>query len=252
MIDLHTHILPQVDDGAEDLEMALAMGRYGLEQGLTKIAATPHFYQIPDWELIKKKVAELQKEFDAAQISLEIIPGAELFIDLDIMDMAAHQIPTYANMGKFCLIELPLQQIPIYTEQVIFSLQTKGITPIIAHPERYAPVVADPNVLLPWIRQGCLIQVNAGSILGRFGSKIRETAEIMLTHQMVHLVGSDGHRLERRQLNLAACLPDLTAIAGQELAQQLVTTNPGAILAGTFQAVKEPIEYRKRRRFLFF
>ena len=252
MIDLHTHILPGVDDGAVDLEVSLSMGRYGAEGGLNVVAATPHFYQIPDWNLVKKKVAELQQEFDQAEIPLKLVPGAELMIDLDLLELDTMEIPTYGDGGKFCLIELPLQQIPMYTEEVIFNLQTRGITPIIAHPERYAAVVEAPNLALEWIRQGCLIQMNAGSILGRFGSKILETAEIMLTHQMVHLVGSDAHGFERRRLNLPEARDALKNIVGSTVARHLTETNPDLILKGTFQATAKPQEYRKRKRFLFF
>ena len=109
MIDLHTHILPGVDDGAVDLEVSLSMGRYGAEGGLNVVAATPHFYQIPDWNLVKKKVAELQQEFDQAEIPLKLVPGAELMIDLDLLELDTMEIPTYGDGGKFCLIELPLQ-----------------------------------------------------------------------------------------------------------------------------------------------
>jgi len=252
MIDLHTHILPGVDDGSVDLEMSLAMGRFGVEQGLSVVAATPHFYEIPDWGLVKAKVAELQQAFDENQIPLKLVAGAEIFIDLDILEMDTAEIPTYGDGGKFCLIEFPLRQVPIYVEQVLFNLQTRGITPIIAHPERYAEVVEDPNLALHWINQGCLIQMNAGSILGRFGSKIQEVAEIMLTHHMVHLVGSDAHGSERRRLNLKEAFQVLEDLLGSEQALDLVQTNPKEILEGTFESNTTPQEYRKKKRFLFF
>lgn len=252
MIDLHTHILPGVDDGAIDLEMSLAMGCYGVEQGLTTVAVTPHFYQIPDWRLVKKKVVELQQELEQAQIPLQVVAGAEIFIDLGLLEMDTQEIPTYGDGGKFCLIELPLHQIPNYADQVLFNLQTRGITQIIAHPERYAPVVDNPNLVLKWVRLGCLIQMNTGSILGRFGKKIRETAEIMLTHQMVHLVGSDAHGLERRRLNLPEAFETLKPIVGASVARDLVEANPRLILEGTFQPATESQEYRKKKRFLFF
>lgn len=252
MIDLHTHILPGVDDGAVDLDMSLAMGRYGVEQGLQVIAATPHFYEIRDWELVQAKVAKLQESFDEHKIPLRLVAGAELFLDLEIVEMDPKEIPTYGGQGKFCLLEFPLRQIPIYTEQVIFSLQTKGITPIIAHPERYAEVVEDPNRVLPWIKQGCVIQLNGGSLLGRFGSKIQETAEIMLTHEMVHLVGSDAHGLERRRLNLKEAADALERLVGPEQTQRLVRVNPQGILDGKFEPLSTGKEYRRKKRFFFF
>ncbi|HHT69054.1 MAG TPA: tyrosine protein phosphatase [Firmicutes bacterium] len=251
MIDLHTHILPGVDDGATDLEMALAMGRFASEGGITTIAATPHFYEIPTWSLVKQKVEELQNEFRNAQIPVDIVPGAELLMDMGIMDMEARDIPTYGDQGKFCLIEFPLQQVPMYAEQVLFNLQTKGITPIIAHPERYGSVVENPNLALGWLRQGCLVQMNSGSILGRFGSAVKETAKIMLTSNMVQLVASDGHGSDRRRLNLPEAFDALVEIVGASRARELVETNPRSILNGDFQLKVEPVEYRKRRRSFF-
>lgn len=252
MIDLHTHILPGVDDGASDLEMSLAMGRFGVEQGLSVIAATPHFYEVPNWAFVQEKVCELQKHFEENQIPLKLVAGAELFLDLEILEMHTSEIPTYGGNGKFCLIEFPLRQVPIYVEQVLFSLQTKGITPVIAHPERYLQVIEDPNLILEWIRQGCVIQLNAGSILGRFGSKIQETAEIMLTHEMVHLVGSDAHGFERRRLNLPDASQVLSDLLSPDKSLELVQTNPQAILDGTFQPQSMGQEYRKKKRFFFF
>jgi protein-tyrosine phosphatase len=251
MIDLHTHILPGVDDGATDLGMSLAMGQFAAEAGITALVATPHFYEIPDWSLIKKKVEDLQREFTNRQITVEIVPGAELLMDTGILSMGAGEIPTYADKGKFCLIEFPMHQIPLYAEEVLFGLQSKGITPIIAHPERYGAVVENPNLVLLWLRQGCLIQMNSGSVLGRFGAKIKETAEIMLTANMVQMVASDGHGSERRRLNLPQAYLALREIVGKTTAQDLVETNPGAILSGDFQLKVEPTEYRKKRRFFF-
>jgi protein-tyrosine phosphatase len=179
------------------------------------------------------------------------VPGAELLMDTGILQMDAREIPTYGDQGKFCLIEFPMHQIPMYAEQVLFDLQSKGITPIIAHPERYGAVGNNPNVALEWLRQGCLIQMNSGSVLGRFGAKIKETAEIMLTANMVQMVASDGHGSDRRRLNLPQAYLALRDIVGQATARNLVETNPGAILAGDFQLKVEPTEYRKKRRFFF-
>ncbi|MDI9485596.1 MAG: tyrosine protein phosphatase [Bacillota bacterium] len=251
MIDLHTHILPGVDDGATDLDMALAMARDAAAKGVTAIAATPHFYELPQWPLVKQKVEELRSEFNNAQIGVELVAGAELMMDLGIMEMDAGEIPTYGDQGKFCLIEFPMRQIPMYAEEVLFDLQTKGIVPIIAHPERYGAIVENPNLALAWLRQGCLIQMNSGSILGRFGSKIQDTAKIMLNCNMVQLVASDGHGSERRRLNLPEAYAALVDIVGQVKARELVEGNPRSILDGDFQPKDEPVEYRKRRRFFF-
>ncbi len=252
MIDLHTHILPGVDDGAPDLETALEMARFGQKNGLSAIAATPHFDLIPDWNFIKDEVERLSRALLKEGIEVELIPGAEIYVDAELVGMDVGQIPTYGDRGEYCLIEFPMYQIPIYTEQVLFALQAKGIVPIIAHPERYAAVVEDPNLVLDWLNAGCLIQVNSGSILGRFGSKIRDTAEIMLEHNMVQFMASDAHGLERRGLNLNDAFDSLVKIIGQGRARALVETNPAAMLGGQFSLVEQPVPYTRRRRFFLF
>jgi len=251
MIDLHTHILPGVDDGAADLDMALAMGRSAWEAGITAIAVTPHFYEIPSWSRVKQKVKELQTEFARAQIGVELVPGAELLMDLDLLEMKKEEIPTYGDAGRYCLVELPALQIPLYAEQVLFAVQTKNITPIIAHPERYAAVVSDPNLVFTWIEQGCLVQMNSGSILGRFGPAIQHTAKILLRQGMVQVVASDGHGSDRRRLNLGEAFDALAALLGPIKARDLVETNPRRILDGDFELKEEPLEYRRKRRFFF-
>lgn len=252
MIDLHTHILPAVDDGAADLETALAMGRHGAERGLRVVAATPHFLGKLTWTEVQRRVEELNTEFSQAQISVELVAGGELMLDPVLFELEPDQIPTYGAKGKFCLIEFPLSQLPVYADEVLFDLQTKGITPIIAHPERYRAVAEDPNLVLHWLEQGCLTQVNTGSILGRFGSSAQKTAEILLTHDLAQFVASDAHGVQRRPLDLPETYAVLVQMLGKERAQELVELNPRAVLAGDFSTRRTPQPYVKKRRFFLF
>ncbi|HOQ72808.1 MAG TPA: tyrosine protein phosphatase [Limnochordia bacterium] len=252
MIDLHVHILPGVDDGPPTLEEALAMGRVGEERGLKVVAATPHFFGQLSWATVQQKVAELREEFARAQVSLELVAGAELMLDLSLLDLAPEEIPTYGGQGRFCLIEFPFQELPVYTDDVLFDLQTKGITPIIAHPERYRGVLQDPNTALGWLERGCLLQVNTGSILGRFGSTVQEAAEILLTHDMAQFVASDAHSVQRRTLDLPQAHGVLVELLGAERAEELVAANPRAVLAGDFAPRRPPQQYRRKRRFFSF
>lgn len=252
MIDLHAHILPAVDDGPADLEESLAMGRAAVEQGLTAVAATPHFFGRPSWSEIKERVAELKGHFAQAGLAVDLVAGAELMLDTNLLGLEAEEIPTYGDQGRFCLIEFPMHQHPVYTAEVLFDLQTKGITPIIAHPERYSVVRQDPNVILEWLEQGCLIQLNAGSILGRFGSQVADTAEILLTHDMVQFVASDAHHVQRRGLNLPEAYPVLVKLLSEDDANELVEVNPQAVLAGDFTLQRQPRPYQRRRFFFPF
>lgn len=220
--------------------------------GITVVAATPHFFQLPDWGKIQSLTAQLQEEIHQAGIDLKVVPGGELFMDIEIIDMALGQIPTYAGNGRYCLVEFPLQQVPLYAEQVIFSLQTKGITPIIAHPERYLAVVNDPNLVLHWIELGCAVQMNSGSILGRFGQKILETSKILLEHNMVHVLATDGHGFSRRGMNLPKAYEAVEKLIGAERARPLVKDNPELIIQGEPISLEGAQRYQKRKRFWIF
>ena len=201
---------------------------------------------------MQQKVAELREEFARAQVSLELVAGAELLLDLSLLDLAPEELPTYGGQGRFCLIEFPFQEQPVYTDDVLFDLQTTGITPIIAHPERYRGVLQDPNTALGWLARGCLLQVNTGSILGRFGSTVQEAAEVLLTHDMAQFVASAAHSVQRRTLDLPQALGVLVELLGAERAEELVAANPGAVLAVDFAPRRPPQQYRRKRRFFSF
>ncbi|HPT83148.1 MAG TPA: capsule biosynthesis protein CapC [Limnochordia bacterium] len=252
MIDLHTHILPGVDDGAADLETAVAMARSAAERGVEVICATPHYYGGLTWQAVQKQVESLRRQLAQAQIPVEVVAGAELMLDTDLLKLGSDEIPTYGGNSRFCLLEFPMYELPMYLEQVLFSLQTKGITPIIAHPERYREVMADPNVVLAWLEQGCLIQVNTGSILGRFGSAAAATAEILLEHDLAQFVASDAHSLKRRPPDLPEAYAVLVQLVGAERAGELVEHNPRGVIAGNFTPKRAPRPFVKKRRFFLF
>lgn len=143
-------------------------------------------------------------------------------------------------------------EIPRYVEQVLFSLKVKGITPVIAHPERYKEVIKDPNIIANWVDTGCLIQVNAGSFTGMFGEKVKKTSELMLEHKMVHVIASDAHTPNRRGIILDQGYEHAAKIIGEEEAWSLVKTIPEAIVTGNPIEISEVITYHRRKRFWFF
>ncbi len=251
MIDLHSHILPGYDDGAKDISESLAMAKQAAKHQITILAATPH-YQGQDWLMIQSRVNELNERIKQACINLRVIPGAELYIDPQLITTPKEDIPTYNDNGRYCLLELPMFDLPHYVDQVLFTLQVKGIIPVIAHPERYGVVIADPNIIKKWIDNGCLIQMNTNSILGMFGDKVKQTSEILIKHQMVHLVASDAHSLGRRGFNLHSAADYLGKIIGEEKTVRLVQKNPDLIIAGEPVPVPEVLAYKPRKRFWLF
>lgn len=251
MIDLHSHILFGFDDGAKDISESLVMAKQAVEHQITIVAATPH-YQGQDWLMIQSRVNELNETINQSGIDLKVIPGAELYIDPQLLTMSKEKIPTYNDNGCYCLLEFPMFDLPHYVDQVLFALQVKGITPIIAHPERYGVVIDDPNIIKKWIENGCLIQMNAGSILGMFGNRVKQTGEILIEHQMVHLIASDAHSSGRRGFNLHSAADYLGKLIGDENAAGLVQKNPDLIIAGEPVPVPEVLAYKPRKRFWLF
>ena len=188
MVDIHSHILPQVDDGSSSFEESLLMLQRAAASGVDTIVATPHW--LPGSFMVSNDqrdtlVKELQACADEAQIDIRIVPGRECYFAPEIFQFDADFSRfTVGCMGNYVLIESPMQQIPPYVDQMIFDIQVQGITPIIAHVERYADVVANPGIVSGFIEKGCLIQVNMGSIRGRYGSNVSETTQILLAHRM--------------------------------------------------------------------
>ncbi|WP_083189941.1 tyrosine-protein phosphatase [Orenia metallireducens] len=216
MIDIHTHILPNVDDGAKDLSESLEIAREAERQGVTMIVATPHYmeegYGISPAET-KKRVEELQEELNRAEINIKILPGAEIYIMPNLAKRLKEGIVPTINNGRYILVEFPMTKIPDYTDNLLYDLKVMGYTPIIAHPERYKEIQTDPNRLYYWVKDGILAQLNAGSLLGMFGSEVKETAEVLVNHNMVQLMASDLHSNNHRR----ECLPE-----GYDRLEQLI------------------------------
>lgn len=246
MIDIHCHILPQLDDGSASLEESVKMARQAEEQGVTDIIATPHVIldagNAPSPETVLEKVQLLNDELKRENVSVKVHPGAEVLIDPNIPQFIdTNKVLTVVNSGKYVIIELPLGGMPSYVKSTVFELTTRGITPIIAHPERNRSIADDPNQLFDLILMGCLSQANAGSFLGIFGSSSKRTAEILLEHNMVHFIGSDAHNSTSRRIDLSMV----------KVPKYLLTTNPKKVLLGQAVESEEPIRYKKRGFFSF-
>jgi protein-tyrosine phosphatase len=247
MIDIHCHILPGLDDGSSSIEESVEMAEQAWEQGITDIIATPHVIldadNAPTREAILKKVQLINGELEDRSISVRIHSGAELFVDSLIPSLFdKSEVSTLADGGKYVMMELPLGGIPLYLQSIIFGLTTRGVTPVIAHPERNWQVSEDPNILLNLIHKGCLAQANAGSFSGVFGSRTIKTVRILLEHNMLHFIGSDAHNCTSRKINFSEI----------EVPTYLLNTNPKKILLGQSIEIEEPIRYKKRRFFGLF
>jgi protein-tyrosine phosphatase len=254
MIDLHAHILPEVDDGPADMDGSLKMVRMGWADGIHTICATPHLLEAPNercLDLFFNSYQLLRERIAAEGLPVNLVLGAEVYFQADMERVLSFPRLSLNGTGKYLLVEFPMHVIPPGAEKIIFNLIMGGIVPIIAHPERNISVLRDEAVLTPFMHSGALIQVNAGSIEGHFGRGVKKTAFSLLRKGLVHLIGSDAHDAGDRPVRLRAAVECAADIIGQESAQLLVTVNPERILAGEPPlSIRTPAPEIEERRLL--
>ncbi|HCE11653.1 MAG TPA: tyrosine protein phosphatase [Enterococcus sp.] len=220
MIDLHCHILPGVDDGAEDLEASIAMAEKAISQGITHILCTPHHnngkYRNPKSEVISL-VSFLQSELDKRQLPLTVLEGQEVRITGDLIEDIQQDNILFTDLDDtYILIEFPTMEVPTYTEQLFFELLQMGKTPVIVHPERNAHFRKDPNHLIPFLDMGCLTQLTAPSYVGTFGKDIQKTAKQMIEHNLVQMVASDAHGVKKRTFYMKEAYQQIAKDFGED------------------------------------
>lgn len=205
MIDLHCHILPGIDDGAQTIEDSIKMAKKAVDDGITHILCTPHHngkYYNPKAKVIHA-VGELQQELDKRQIPLTLFEGQEVRIQGELLQAIDNDEILFADLANtYLLIELPTSEIPGYTERLLYGLLDRNHIPIIVHPECNLGFQKDVNQLVHFLDMGVLAQMTAPSIVGVYGKKTQKIAKQMLDHKMVQMIASDAHALEMRDFYL--------------------------------------------------
>ncbi len=235
MIDLHLHLLHGVDDGPASLDAALDLARACVASGVATVVATPHIDDwtralLPDAAAVADRVAHLRDALAAAAIPLRVLAGGEAFLTPDLpRQVRAGATPTLAGT-RWLLVETPVHQAPIYLEQVLFELQAMGVTPLLAHPERYGWLHQNPELLAGLVAKGVRAQVTAASLSGRHGTRQRALAESFVRRGLVQVVATDRHGADGRS-SLRDGYDATVALVGEEHARYLVDTNPALILA---------------------
>ena len=243
MIDLHTHILWGIDDGSKSVDMSSVMLDIAEENGTKVIFATPHvieFINKPKWELIVEKSKQMQQIANNKNLNIEILPGAEIQMNWDLLPEIGVQGSYCLNGSRYALIELPVLEIPEYADEFFYELLLKGIVPIIAHPERNQVIMNNLTKLLEWMRNGVLLQCNSGSVTGAFGNKVRENVEILLKNRLITFIGSDAHRDKRRDTNLIGAKKIMMDLVGKDYCEEIFYRNPSYILKNELVEVNVP------------
>lgn len=233
MIDLHSHILRGVDDGARTLEESVAIASAAVAAGITTIAATPHVRD--DWPtdagVMEYRVAELRAELEQREIPLDVRPGGEIAADW-IAKLPMEELRRFGLGGnpRYLLVETPYYGWPPWLSKHLRLLHGAGITPVLAHPERNAEVQARPELLVRLVEAGTLVQVTAASLDGRIGPKARNCALALIRNRLVHLLASDAHHASVRAVGMTAAARE---IGHEPLADWLIWDVPAAILDDT-------------------
>ena len=251
MIDCHCHILPGIDDGSPDLAYSLKMARVAVASGITEIVATPHHlngvYQNPK-AFILSAVAELQAHLNLHQIPLKLHPGSEVHLAPELLEQEQNgELMTYGNHGKAMLVEFPKHSIPTGSEPILENLVYRGITPIVAHPERNTTLRNESNRIAEWISIGCKMQLTTQSCDGMFGNVIEDICRNWCEKGWVHLIASDAHRTERRSPDMRAGAANLQAWLGTDAARILTIENPRRLVSGE-QLIDLPAVIQQSRK----
>jgi protein-tyrosine phosphatase len=241
VIDLHCHLLPGVDDGPRTWDEALALGVRLAEEGVTLVVATPHVflerYPNPEPERIRASVEQLNR---ALAGRLRVVSGAEVRIVPELRAWAARLRPSWTegdralllNGAPYVLLEFPPEIIPPGVERLFFDLLTAGVRPILAHPERNAMVRRRPEQLRRFVESGCVVQVDAPSLVGDHGREAQRVAAEWIAAGWVHVVASDAHGLRTRPPKLRRAWESIARTCGEAVARTVFVENPKAIVEG--------------------
>lgn len=209
MVDLHSHVINGIDDGAKSEEMAINMMRLAEAGGTKKLICTPHYFRgrfVRSFSEVKGELERLKRLARENNIGLELYCGQEVYLtDYLLEDLQKGAISTI-NDSKYMLIEMNMNEIPKGAIDILYELKLKGIIPIIAHPERYVPFIEKPELINGFIDEGCLFQLNAGSVTGNFGKLVKRTAEKFIENNIYSFLGSDGHFDIKRNTNLSKAM----------------------------------------------
>ena len=236
MIDLHTHILPGIDDGAKTMDDAVAFARVAAADGVSTIVATPHYrngFFINARPEVLAGVAAVNARLEAEKIPLTVLPGAEVHISADLVArVKSGHAPTLADNGRTVLFELSMSQYPLELENFVFQMRIAGLQILFAHPERIRYFQDDIRRYEAVVRLGAYGQITTGSVTGLFGEDIARFSEELARKHLVHVIASDAHNTRGRPPVLSSSQAQLGSWIGDDLAHRMVDEFPRAFIEG--------------------
>jgi|Deesub1362B_J571_1020462.scaffolds.fasta_scaffold06520_3 protein-tyrosine phosphatase len=244
MIDIHTHLLPDFDDGPANLDETREMLELAEKDGTRAIVITPHILDYGDYERqdeIFEKFEQVKEVARKDGRKLRLYLGGEIYLLPDIQPV--YPFSTLNNNGKTILFEFSMREIPEFAPNKIFDWIMEGYQPILAHPERFLPILKNPRYAFKFAQMGVGLQINAGSVVGVFGEKIRRLAFSLIEHRMAHIVASDGHNTNSRSISLKEARQRVEERFGKKVAWVLFEENPRRAVEGEPLLREDPIPF---------
>lgn len=235
MIDIHSHVLPLVDDGSQDMQESLEMIEQSADSGVKILVVTPHANQRGRFENyyryeLKERFRLLKEAVEEQGIKTRLVMGMEIYSSGDLGRLIDDGQLCGLNCSDYYLVEFPFEADLGYIYRCLNQVFDAGGIPVIAHPERYTAIQKNPFVLYDWIQEGVCTQINKGSIFGSFGPKARIVTEFMYEHDLVTCVGSDAHGTEFRTTDMSKLKEYLIQKHSPEYMKKITRDNPFLIL----------------------
>ena len=249
MIDIHAHILPGLDDGADRTRTSLQMAKLAVRSGVTDLIATPHSNQRGRFENYASKeligrFERLHHLMQEEQIPLRLHLGMEVYASSDMAVLYREgKLLTLAG-SRYLLVEFDFHDDVYYMERILQDMLDAGVTPILAHPERYRTLQALPDILVDWVRGGVHLQINKGSLFGFFGRESFRLAVTMLEHDLASFAASDAHRAHQRTPALQETYRWIADHYSERRADRLLRRNPERVLRNAPLAECEAVPFR--------
>lgn len=224
MVDLHCHLLPGIDDGSKSMAISLRLVREATENGVTHALLTPHHMNgryVNHKRDVIRRTKEFQEQLNAHHIPLTVFPGQEVRINGQLLEALDKDDILFADTGnKYLMLEFPDDDVPHYTNQMIFDLQRRGIIPVIVHPERNTMIMKKPELIYQLLEKGCLSQITASSYVGTFGKKVENFTRQLIEAGQGYVFASDAHDLPGRKYEMCQAFKKMSHEFGQSESNQ--------------------------------
>ena len=243
MIDIHSHILPNIDDGSRSIEETFNLIKEAKNVGFEAIVATSHYMEgyyetnAPEREVWVNAIYE---NLQAKNIDLKLYLGNEIYMTENMISLLEEGKASTINDTSYVLFELPMNAEPLNLYDIIYQMQQYKIVPILAHPERYTFVQKEPELVYDLIQKGVLMQANYGSIIGQYGEMAQMIVRKFYECNMIHLLGSDVHRQNTIYPKIPQILSEINSIIGEEKLEELTTINPKLVIQNKRIDIVEP------------